>query len=361
MNAAPGLAALLATSMLLAACQKEEEASTPEPRPVLSVIARAEPPAQLMLAGTVEARVETQYGFRILGRVVARNVKTGDLVMKGDVLAAIDPLALELSVKSAQSDLSNSEAQFANALANEERQKTLFDKQSGAKATYETAQLERRTAEAGVAKARANLDKAKEQLGYSRLPAEFDGVVTSTSAEVGQVVSAGQRIATVARPQERDAVIDLPEEASEHFPPGSVFDVSLQLDPTVHAKGIVREIAPVADDATRTRHTRITLVDPPVALRLGSVVTATAIAKDKPVIRIPSSAIRMDGPEANVWIVDPAARKVLSRPVQLEGGPGPQGEVTIAEGIAPGERVVVAGVHKLEEGQPVRVDQEMIK
>lgn len=361
MNAAPGLVALLAASVLLAACQKEEEVSTAGPRPVLSVIARAEPQAQLTLAGTVEARVETQYGFRILGRIVARNVKTGDLVKKGDVLAAIDPLALELAVKSAQSDLSNSEAQFANALASEERQKTLFDKQSGAKATYETAQLERRTAEAGVAKARANLDKAREQLGYSRLLAEFDGVVTATSAEVGQVVSAGQSIATVAMPQERDAVIDLPEEAGEHFPPGSLFDVSLQLDPTVRARGIVREIAPEADDATRTRRTKITLVDPPVALRLGSVVTAIAIVKDKPVIRIPSSAIRMDGSTANVWIVDATAGKVFARPVRLEGEPGPQGDVTIAEGISSGERVVVAGVHKLEEGQSVRVDQEMTK
>lgn len=361
MKTVTGLVALLATSLLLAACQSEEEKPAAGPRPVLSVIARSEPPAQLALAGTVEARVETQYGFRILGRIVARNVKTGDLVKKGDVLAAIDPLALELAVKSAQSDLSNSEAQFANALASEERQKTLFDKQSGAKATYETAQLERRTAEAGVTKARANLDKAREQLGYSQLVAEYDGVVTSTSAEVGQVVSAGQSIATVARPEERDAVIDLPEDAVQRFPPGSIFDVSLQLDPTVHANGIVREVAPEADDATRTRRTRITLVDPPVALRLGSVVTATAIVEDRPVIRIPSSAIRMDGSNASVWIVDVSAGKVSSRAVKLLGEADPQGLVTIAEGVSPGERVVVAGVHHLQEGQSVRIDQEMTR
>ena len=360
MKGIPGFAALLAASVLLAACQKEEEAAA-EPRPVLSVVARSEPPAQLTLPGTIQARVKTEFGFRILGRIVARNVNTGDLVSKGDVLAAIDPLALELAVKGAQSDLSNSEAQFANALANEERQGTLFEKQSGAKATYETAQLERRTAEAGVAKSRANLDKANEQLGYSRLLAEFDGVVTATSAEVGQVVSAGQSVATVARPEERDAVIDVPEDAGGRFPSGSVFDVSLQLDPTVHARGIVREIAPEADDATRTRRTKITLIDPPAALRLGAVVTATAIVEDKPVIRLPSSAIRIEGSSAHVWIVDASAGRVFSRPVTLTGAPVPGSDVTVAEGIDPGDRVVVAGVHKLQEGQPIRLAREMTK
>ncbi|MHB0953782.1 MAG: efflux RND transporter periplasmic adaptor subunit [Allorhizobium sp.] len=360
MKTASGLMALLMASTLLTACQKEEKAVV-EPRPVLSIVVRSEPAAQLTLPGTVEARVETEFGFRILGRIVARNAQTGDLVKKGDVLAAIDPLALELAVKSAQSDLANSEAQLANALTTEERQKTLFEKQSGAKAAYETAELELKTAQAAVAKARANLDKANEQLGYSRLLAEFDGVVTATSAEVGQVVSAGQSVATVARPDERDAVIDVPEAAGNRLRPGSVFDVSLQLDPTVHAKGIVREIAPEADGATRTRRTKLTLFDPPEAMRLGSVITATAIAKDDAVIRIPSSAIRADGSRSMVWIVDVPGKKVVSRAVTLEGARDPGSSVTVTEGLNPGDRVVVAGVNRLEEGLSIRIDQETTK
>lgn len=360
MKPAFSLTALLMASTLLAACQKEEEVVV-EPRPVLFIVARSEPVAELTLPGTVQARVETEFGFRILGRIVARNVQTGDLVKKGDVLAAIDPLALELAVKSAQSDLANSEAQFANALTTEERQKTLFERQSGAKAAYETAELDRKTAQAAVAKAKANLDKANEQLGYSRILAEFDGVVTATSAEVGQVVSAGQGVATVARPEERDAVIDVPEAFGSQLQPGSTFLVSLQLDPNVQAKGIVREIAPEADGATRTRRTKLTLVDPPEVMRLGSVITATAMTESGSAIRVPWSSIRTEGQEHFVWIVDASEKKVFSRPVTLEGVPVPEGDVTVTEGIEPGDRVVVAGVNKLEEGQSIRIDQEMTK
>ncbi|MCM2474660.1 efflux RND transporter periplasmic adaptor subunit [Rhizobium sp. CG5] len=353
------LTALLIAGTVLTACQKEEAATVEPPRPVLSQVIALEPAARLTLPGTVEARIETEFSFRILGRIVARNVEIGDLVKKGDVLAAIDPLALELAVKSSQSDLANSQAQLANALTNEERQKILFEKQSAAKATYETAQQERKTAEAAVAKSKANLNKANEQLSYSRLLSEFDGVVTATSAEVGQVVSAGQSVATVARPEERDAVIDVPEVAGVQMQPGAEFEVSLQLDPTVKAKGIVREIAPEADDATRTQRTKLTLVDPPEALRLGAVITASATTQSNSVIRVPASAIKTDGSNHSVWVVDGADGKVSSRQVTVDGSIVPGDRVTISDGIKPGERIAVAGVHKLEEGQTVRIDQEI--
>lgn len=351
------LVLLLLTGTMLAGCQKEEPVAA-EPRPVLSIVAKAEPKARVTLPGTVEAHVETQFGFRILGRIVARNVQTGDLVRKGDVLAAIDPLALELAVRSAQSDLANSQAQLANALANEVRQKSLYESQSGTKASLESAEADRKTAEAAVAKSRANLDKANEQLGYSRLQAEFDGVVTAASAEVGQTVAAGQSVVTVADPKARDAVIDVPEALAEDVQQGSVFDVSLQLDPNIHARAVVREIAPEADDATRTRRTKLTLFYPPDALRLGSVITAAATGQDGTEIRIPSSAIRTEGSKTSVWLVDEAKASVSSRAVAVDLDHVPGNTVTIVDGIEPGDRIVVAGVNKLEEGQTIRLDKE---
>lgn len=358
MNSPERLLVLLAAATLIASCQKEDEA-TEQPRPVISVVAKRLPIATITLAGTVGARVETEFGFRILGRLVARNVQVGDLVKKGDVLAAIDPLALELAVKSAQSDLATSVAQLTNARTTEKRQKTLFEKQSGSRTTYETAELEHKTAEAEFAKAKANLDKAEEQLGYARLLAEFDGVVTATSAEVGQVVSQGQSVAKVARPEERDAVIDVPEAGSLLLAKGSAFDVALQLDPTIRAKGILRELAPEADDATRTRRARLTLVDPPEALRLGAVITASAAANSKPTIRLPSSAIRMAQGKAFVWVVNDQTGKVSSHGVILNGDPISERSVTVTEGVAVGDHVVVAGVNKLKDGQTIRVEQEI--
>lgn len=346
--------------VLLSACQKEGEQAPMSPRPVLSQIAEPVARNAFSLPGTVQPRVTTEFGFRILGRIVARKAQVGDLVKKGDILAAIDPLTLELAVSSAQSDLANNQAKLANARTNEERQRILFEKQSGAKATFEVAQQERKTAEANVAKAQANLQKANEQLGHAHLVAEFDGVVTATSAEVGQVVSAGATVVTVARPTERDAVLDVPDAAASLLKPGAEFDVALQLDPTIHAKGLVREIRPQADGATRTRRTRLTLIDPPEALRLGAVVTASATDHNTALIRLPSSAVRLDGAKSLVWIVDKRTKKVSPAEVTLEQPPVAGGTVTVTAGIKPGDRVMTAGVNTVQDGQSVRIDQEPI-
>jgi len=343
-------------SLLLTSCEKQDEAHYEPPRPVLSVIAQSTAASALTLPGTVEAKIETQLAFRVLGRVIARKVSVGDIVRKGDVVAAIDPLSLELAVKSSQSELSNAQAQLANAASTEERQRSLLESRSGSEAAYEEAELGRRSASAAVAKAQANLDKAEEQLGYAQLRAEFDGVVTATSAEVGQVVSAGQSVATVARPDQRDAVIDIPVASFDGLKVGSPFEISLQLDPSIRASGVVREIAPEAEAATRTRRTKITLIDPPAAFRLGSVVTAAATIVADPMILLPSSSVLMKDGKPNVWVVDTAARRVSIRAVKMEGDLVEGGSVRITEGVNPGERIVVAGVHKLADGQAVKVD-----
>lgn len=350
---------LVVVPLLVTSCQEAEQTQAEAPRPVLSIVAEQTSSASLRLTGTVEPRVRTELGFRVLGRVIARNVDVGDLVKKGNVVASIDPLALELAVKSAQSDLSSAEAQLTNAVTTEQRQRTLAASRTGTEAALEEAEQARRTAQASVAKALASLNKAKEQLSYAQLHAEFDGVVTATSAEVGQVVSAGQTIVTIARPDERDAVVDVPQYAAERLNVGAPFEVMLQLDPSVMAKGTVREIAPSADSATRSRRTKVGLIDPPSAFRLGSIVTVTASIDDEPQIRLPSSAILTSDRGTEVWIIDVEKRAVSLRTVTLDGEPVDGGSVRIAQGIDPGERVVVAGVHKLKDGQSIRIDQEV--
>ncbi|MFB9949095.1 efflux RND transporter periplasmic adaptor subunit [Rhizobium puerariae] len=359
MNIRTTMIALLLGATALASCQKQEEAAPEAPRPVLSVVARQTPAASLSLTGTIEPKIETELGFRVLGRIIARNVDVGDLVKRGDVVASIDPLALELAVRSAQSDLSNAQAQLTNAVATEQRQRALAEARSGTEAALEEAEQARKTASANVGKAQANLDKAEEQLGYAQLHAEFDGVVTATSAEIGQVVSAGQTAVTIARPEERDAVIDVPQAAAQHIRIGAPFEVSLQLDPSIRIRGIAREIAPQAETATRTRRTKIGLVDPPAAFRLGSVITATATISAEPRILLPASAVLQKEGSTDVWLVDVAGGKVMLRPVKIEGEIADGGMVRVTEGVAPGDRVVTAGIHKLKDGQAIRIDQEV--
>ncbi|EJT02255.1 efflux RND transporter periplasmic adaptor subunit [Rhizobium sp. CCGE 510] len=359
MSIRPKIVALMMGTALISSCTRQEGDKEEAPRPVLSMTVKQTPATSLSLTGTVEPTIETELGFRILGRMIARNVNVGDVVKKGDVVAAIDPVALELAVRSSQSDVENSDAQLRNAVTTEQRQRALVETRSGTEASLEEAEQARRSATAAVAKAQANLDKANEQLGYAQLRAEFDGVVTAASAEVGQVVSAGQTVVTIARPDKRDAVVDVPQGAAQKLKIGAPFEVTLQLDPAIRASGVVREIAPEAETATRTSRTKIALIHPPEAFRLGSVISASAtLAADLEIV-LPSSAILAGTEGPSVWIVDVPGKKVSLRRVKIDGDVVEGGTVRIAEGLAPGDRVAVAGVHKLEDGQAIRIDQEI--
>lgn len=353
MKPIPTSLALLSAVGLLAACHEQQHAEAPGPRPVLSVAATPQIVRTVGFAGTVEPRYKSDLGFRVLGRIVSRDVNVGDLVKKGRRLATLDPVAYQLAVRSAQADLAAATARLENAAATETRQRELLQQNSATQAQFEAAQQARETAEAGVTRAKANLDKAEEQLDYTELRGDFDGVVTATAAQLGQVVQPGQTVVTVARPDIREAVVDLPDSIGRDLKAGDRLDIALQVDPFVKAAGSVREIAPQADPTTRTLRVRVTLDNPPESFRLGTTISATVTTQAAPGIELPVSALLERDGKTMVWVVDPATRTVSTRDVTVAARDG--SAVRVLDGLASGTRVVTAGVHSLTPGQTVKI------
>lgn len=348
---------LFAATLLLAGCR--QDAAAPEPvRPVLTIAVEPLEAGGATIIGTVQPRYQTNLGFRVLGRLIARPVYVGDLVAQGQVVAAIDATALQLAVRAATAEVANSQALLANATGTEERQRQLLETNVATQATYDTAAQARAAAQASVVRAQANLTKAREQFGYTQVKTDFAGVVTAVGAEVGQTVSPGQSVVTVARPDVREAVVDANDDLAVKLSPGTPFTVSLQLDPAIRVAGKVREIAPQADAATRTRRVRITLDNPPDTFRLGTTVSATlaAPAANGSTVRLPPSAVFARDGGYFVWLADPASQTVSLRKIQ--GVTEEDGSFRVTAGVDAGMRVVVAGVHSLKEGQKVRIDQD---
>ncbi|PZV37355.1 efflux RND transporter periplasmic adaptor subunit [Mesorhizobium kowhaii] len=339
----------------LVSCSKSEEKPPEIIRPVLSVVIEPRTTQTYGFAGSVEPQVSADLAFRLLGRVVSRDVNVGDIVSKGTTIAALDPTALELAVQAAKAELSNAEAQFADAAASEERQRQLLAAANTTQAVFDSAQQARKAAEAGVERAKASLAKSQEQLGYARLFSDFDGVVTATGAEVGQTVSPGQTVVTVARSDLREAVVDIPDQLIGDLTAGTPFQVILQSLPTIQTEAKLREIAPQAEGSTRTRRVRLTLTDPPQAFRLGSTVTATRVTKVAPTIELPMSALLEKDGVDKVWIVDPQTSSVNAKDIKVAAKGA--ATFTVAGGLEAGMRVVTAGVHSLSEGQKVKVPE----
>lgn len=341
---------------LIGACS---EAETPPqetlPRPVVYTVVEPHAIVETGFTGTIEPRYSTALAFRVLGRITSRPVSVGDLVRKGDVVAAIDPAALDLAMQSARADLASAEAQFASASASEERQRALLAARSASQAVYDAARQARDSAAAGLEKARAGLSKAEDQRGYAQLRPDFDGVVSAVHAEVGETIAAGQPVLTVARPDIREAVVDVPDTLNGLLAQGTEFEVRLQADPSVTGKGTVREVAPQADPQTRLRRLRIALDDPDPGFRLGATVRVAHRAAGAAPVVLPASALVEKDGAASVWLVDPEALQVKSQPVGIVRRVG-AGFVT--DDVPVGSHVVTAGVHELAEGQKVRLEGE---
>jgi RND family efflux transporter MFP subunit len=351
---------LISISLPLAGCDESSVAGEQtSPRPVKTVTATAEPEKTGSLPGIVQARTETDMAFRTLGRIVSRKVEVGDLVSRGEVLTEIDPLSLQLAVRSAEADLRDAQAELDNAAITERRKRTLTNTNAASIADYDLAEQQLKSAEADVARTTASLAKAREQLGYSELRAEFDGVVTATFAEMGQTVAAGQPVLRLARPEQRDVVVDVPEALLSSGGVGGSFDVALQLDPRRETLGKVREIAPQADPATRTYRVKLAIDRAPEIFRLGAVVTVNAKAEGtKGSIPLPISAISDKDGIDHVWVVDGSTGTVKPRPVELEKRAAGARFVQVLSGLRDGDEVVVAGVNELADGQKVKREQE---
>ena len=347
-------ASVITTALAMAGCK--EQARAPEPvRPVLSTVLQTVPSEATAAVGTVQPRYETNLGFRVLGRLIARPVNVGDLVDQGQTVAAIDPTALELSVRSAKADLSKAEALLQNAIGTEERKRILIKTDSTTKQALDDSEQVRAGAQASTARARANLSKAIEQLGYAQIKSDFAGVVTAVSAEVGQVVSPGQSVVTVARPDVREAVVDIGADFPVPLTVGLPFTVSLQVLPGVEVGGQIREIGPQADQVTRMRRVRIALDNPPESFRLGATVVARLNNRHAQILRLPASAVLREGAETFVWVVDSPASTVSLRKVELSTD---EAGIQVTGGLSAGERIVTAGTHSLKQGQQVRIEEE---
>lgn len=330
------------------------------PRPVIWMTATTERAKGLSFVGVVQPRVEAELAFRTLGRVIERKVEIGDVVKKGDVLAEIDPLTLQLAVTSAQADLRNAKAQLENAAINERRKRILASTNTASMADLELAEQGLKSAQANLAKAEANLHKASEQLGYAQLKAEFDGVITSTSVEVGQTATAGQAALKLARLDLRDVVIDVPDGQLSQIRSASDIDVALQLDGRWRTSGSIREVAPQADTETRTQRVKIAVDGAAQVFRFGSVVTVTFTnSRQDQSILLPRSAIALDNGAARVWVVEADTLTVSRRSVEVDATATDVQLVRVNGGLKAGEKIVVAGVNDLQEGQKTRLGQEL--
>ena len=310
-----------------------------------------------MAVGTVEPRYKTNLGFRVLGRLIARPVNVGDLVGEGQTVAAIDPTALELAVRSAKAELSKAQAQLANAIGTEERKRTLIKTDATTKQTLDDAE-QVRAGRTSIGRSRPREpDQGDRAAGLCPGQGRFRRCRHGRERRGGTSRLAGSERRDRGATGRQGGCGRYRRGLSRcRLTVGLPFTVSLQLLPAVQVEGQIREIAPQADHVTRMRRVRIALNDPPESFRLGSTVTARLSNGHSSVLA--SARVRRalkEGAETFVWVIDLPTSTVSLHKVDLSED---EGGIRVTGGLSIGARIVTAGIHSLKQGQQVRIEQD---
>ena len=407
--------ACAAVPMLWPGLFKETATAIPEAmvRPVK--VMRLEDPSESawrQFPGTAEAVRRTNLAFRVSGPLQALDVKVGERIEKGELLAEIDPRDYDIAVRrieaalaeahatlramragarredieALRANLSAAETRLAEAELQYQRHKSLFEEGAIAQAAYDHARTNYEMAAAGaeslrqelekarrgaraeeieamekqIARLEADRDAAQNALADTRLVAPFTGFVAAKYAENYETVQAGQPIVGFLDCSAIEVQVGIPEEMVTKAERFARFACEFDAFPGVRIEAQLKELGRTSRDAGQTYPLTVAITPPetvPIRPGMAATVHIYVSQEDAPVFIVPVEAVATDlEGQWRAWVYEPATGRVYPREVTV-------GELTsrgieVKDGLAPGEWVVTAGIHYLETGLKVKPLEE---
>jgi RND family efflux transporter MFP subunit len=347
--------ALVVTSFAvsLTGCKQKQE-SDPRTQPELVRIVEIGSPsgADPAFTGVVTARVQSNLGFRVPGKVTKRLVDTGQFVRAGQPLMTIDRTDYVHAITARRETVSAARAKAVQAAADEARYRGLVKTGAVSQSSYDQIKAASDAAQAELAAANAQEQVARDEGSYSELVADADGIVVETLAEPGQVVMAGQTVVKLAHSGPREAAVNLPETLRPAL--GSAAYATLYGNGTKFPVRL-RQLSGAADPQTRTFEARYVLDGVAANAALGATVTVhLSDGAGTDMLQVPVASVVDQGKGPGMWVLNASTSTVSFQPVQVHQ----LGEelATVSGNLHPGQQVVALGVHLLHDGQRVRVE-----
>src|SRR5579862_5660852 len=266
--------------------------------------------------GIIGARVQSNLGFRVAGKIVERLVNVGEQVKAGQSLMRIDETDLRLALTAKRNAVAAARAALVQTDADEQRYAKLVSDGWASHQRYEQAKAASDTAKAQLAAAEAEALVAENQATYSVLIVKADGTVVETLGEPGQVVSAGQPVVRLSQAGPLEAVVALPETVRPAI--DSVAEASLYGSDGRRYMAHLRQLSDAADAQTRTYEARYVLDGEAAAAPLGATVTIRLAGQgSEPEVEVPLGAVLDDGRKTGVWVFDATTSTVHFQLVKL--------------------------------------------
>ena len=304
--------------------------------------------------GIVAARVQSDLGFRVAGKVLERLVNAGQTVKRGQVLMRVDPADLKLAAHAQQEAVAAAKARAQQTAQDEARYRDLRGTGAISATAYDQVKAAADAAKAQLNAAEAQAEAARNASRYAELVADADGIIMETLVEPGQVVNAGQVVARVAHAGNREAIIQLPETLRPAVGTAGLATLFGKEGVAVPVK--LRQISDSADRLTRTFEARYVLEGELASAPLGTTVTVRLTDAHSAGLSVPIGALYDAGKGPGVWVIQGQPAKVSWRPITVERLG--DDDARIAGQLKQGDKIVALGTHLLREGELVRLAGE---
>jgi len=347
--------------LLLMSCGEKEVQEEVVLRPVkYSEVAFLGGEKSRQFSGTAKTEKIINLSFRSSGIITKLDMKIGQTVKEGQLLATLDNVSARLSYESSISSKNSAESQMNTAKLSLNRMRTLYEKGSSSLSDYEAAKNSFRTAVASFESSKRSVAIQQDQIQFGYLYAPEDGIIASVTAEVDENVSPGQAIGVLNAGTAIEITLGLPESVINAVEKDMKVKVSFTAIEDKTFDAVVTEVAPALDTSTSTYPITIKVTDADERIKSGMAANVLFefvnedLAKD--ILVVPASAVGEDGNGRFVFLVEGDTSKATVKKQAITIGTlTPQG-FEVKTGLKAGQKIAVAGLQTLLDGQDVKLN-----
>ncbi len=310
-------------------------------------------------SGTAKAGIESKLSFKVSGTIKSINVKVGDVVKRGKLIATLDATDYSIKVKEAEAGLKEAESQELNAKNSYDRAKSLYETNSIAKSELDAARARFESTLANVERMRSALQYASLQLSYTRLVAPIDGTIAEVPAEISENVNAGRHVVTITSEGKAEVEISMPEVLISNVKTGKEATITFDAIRNKTFTGKVSEVGVSTSGFSTTYPVKVKLDEEDPEIRPGMAAKVIFNFESSDALNriiVPPATVGEDSEGRYVITVSPdSAGFGVANKVRVIVGELTAGGLEIIDGLVNGDLIVTAGVTRIQNGQKVKL------
>lgn len=310
-------------------------------------------------SGTAQTDKIIGLSFRNNGIITVFDIKLGQRVKKGQLLAKLDNVQARLNYETAVSRMNSAESQMNTAKLNYDRVRSLYEKGSASLSDFEAAKNSYKTAQESYESSKRTVALQKEQISYGFIYAPSAGIISNVNAELDENVNAGLTIATLNVGSNMEISLGIPESVINVVKPGMNVDVDFPSLPDESFKGKVSEVSPAVDATSATYPVLVMIIDPSDQIKTGMSATVTFRFENNQNIEtniiVPANAVGEDSEGNFVFLIQDKGKTAEVKKQKVNIGKLTADGFEILSGLKAGQKIATAGLQTLVDGQEVKL------